>query len=417
MIIPGFLRRLFPRAGSAERLRLVVAQGPQQLLNACAVLRHLDELEPGGNFTDVLLYGHFYASKEQNAKMRSVCEEVSKLWGFARTLDVSLLERDARTAPDRFARATRKLRRLLAPGEPAIVLVANNSQIINQLVLAASPGTRRLCYGDSPGFLELDNTYGEPLYHPGGFPAVGEAWLITPIEVEAGRFEKLRLEMVPARHYVALATELGRRTPTLRALGEQIARFAEGQPLTLALTGNLTECGVAADFESEIELYLHTARPFLEPGERIIVKGHPRQTHGQAERLTTDLRTAGYAAQTLEGGSEWPAELLSPLVPIRKVLAFNSSTPVMLAWQQPCEALLGFDPEVMRRAMRANQQALWSRLIRVTKILTRQALAGEFAPLRLSTLDRDFPEVTDAAELLTPRTARAPSPTPPCSAP
>jgi len=370
--IKKLLRLESPAAVLRRPAQLVIVQGPQQFLAVSAVLAHQREVEgafPGPRFAVI---GSFYSSPEQSAKMKAACVEIAALGGFE-LIDALEIEQGLRRRKLSFDRAVRRLRSRLGDMRIEVVYVARNGQSLNELGLAAAGDeARRIVYGDGLGFLELDNSWGEPTYNPRGYLPIQEAWLTTPVEQQPNRFNRMRIVTVPAGHYVA----------SLQALGERV--------------------------EDEVAVYCQTAVPLLSAEDQVLIKAHPRATLRQAERLAESLRAHGLRATATDLGSEWPAEILGTLLPIQRIHSFCSYAGIMLAWQQRCPTQVGLDYGAMERFFPAAQMTPWCQFYGTVKSLVRQAFARQFLPIDFAEATRDLPDTRETTELLRPSSDNIP---------
>lgn len=385
------------------RVRLVVAQGPQQLMVATAALRHQQEVEGAARARDIVLIGSFYSSRKQSARMRAACREVAATAGYAEVIDAADLEAALRAEKAPFERLAARLRERFDADAIETIYLTRNGQALNELALAASGEVaRRICYGDGMGLVALDRSYGERVYNPRGYLPIPEAWLTSPAEAEPGRFDRLKVVTVPAEFYPRLLQELCRDIPALRELKTSILAATKGAPMTLATTGTLTESQHTANVSAESDLFFTSGAPFIRGGETLLIKPHPRATRGQAELLAA--RFAGLGARTLvhRGGEEWPVELLGAMLGIERVLGFGSSSSIMLAFQCRCPVQLGYDRDAMLRLVRPASIERLTRSFKLIKRQVRQAFTGSFSPIRDHHLDADPPGFDEGSELLTP---------------
>jgi len=383
-------------------VRLVVVQGPQQLLAASAVIEYQRAVEGPATGPIIAVIGHLYAPPAQDAKMKAVCYEIVARGGYERMIDVLDIDLPLRTGKLSFDCAVRLLRERIGDVPIEVVYVARNGQSLNEMGLAvAGEGCRRITYGDALGFVESDNSCGEQLYNPSGYASIREAWLTTPVECQPGLFDKLNIVTVPAEYYLDKLRLLCSEVEALGDLKRHCQARTSGAPVTLCLTSNLTEATYTATVEDEIGMYAMTARPLLDKGAVVIIKGHPResrQSHALAERLTS----WGIRASALDLGSEWPGELLSHFLNLEKVLSFCSATGIILAWSQRRPTQVGFDSEAMRALFSEEQIETSSRHFRMFKLLVRQAFARQFALIRYNDPEDPSHGFEDGSQLLEP---------------
>src|SRR5687768_4384026 len=108
--LKGILRSAFAPARPRQSVRVVVAQGPQQLLAATSALRHEGAVENTAHLPSIAIIGHFYSSDKQNKKIRTVCENIALHCGYLRLVDATDIETRLRRRKITFEQAVGQLR-------------------------------------------------------------------------------------------------------------------------------------------------------------------------------------------------------------------------------------------------------------------------------------------------------------------
>jgi len=388
-------------AAARPRVRLAIVQGPQQFLAATAAIRHECAVEGTAQVPSIAVIGYFYSTPAENAKMRAACQEIAHHCGYAQTIDAAEIEQALRGRKLSFAAAVRRLREKLGGVVVETVYVARNGQSLNELGLAAAgESARRIAYGDGLGWVDLENSWGERVYNPQGYAPISEAWLTMPVEYQPGLFDRLRIVVVPTHYYAEIVSSLCERVAALGELRRHFRALSRGAPVTLCLTGQMTESCMTATVEDELALYETTARPLLSRGESVVIKGHPRAFSGQSRKFAERLRSWGVCAEFSEVELPWPAEFLSQFLTLDRVLSFCSTTGIMLAWFQRRPTQVGLDPEAMRRHLPPERVKSWSRDFQLIKLLVRQAYAGQFVPTRYDDAENPAFGFEDGSQIL-----------------
>jgi hypothetical protein len=423
------------RNDSARRTRIITVQGPLQLLNVIAVLRYQQEKEGMDGYDDLLLIGALsHVQGPQAAGMYAACMEIRKAWNFSRVIDLASIEQNyeggipvvssraralrrvmqatgrmiewlrrvPRTRRVRlwlgslqqwlgsasgkwlFADSIEQLRNAVDARSVEHVYACRNTQFVNELTLSAFPDARRICYGDGLGYIALNKSFGSPKYNHRGFLPMHRACLITPVETEPGHLDLVDLTVVPHRFYVETLRAVADNYDELRQKAEYFSTLSEGLPITIVLTSYLAEVGVVASLEDELDLYENCVLPHLSDREFILIKGHPREAHGQSEMLARRIRQAGFRCAAMTDAMQWPVELFAPLLPVRKIVNYLSTGFVGMLMVRQCPVVLGLGAKAYRERVRFDDQLEAIRSEQLMILLARQAFAGEFTPIRLS---------------------------------
>jgi Alpha-2,8-polysialyltransferase (POLYST) len=438
-----------PCAGSA---RIVTVQGPVQLLNVISVLRYQQEQEALPGFKDILLIGGLSQLQGPKTGLYAACMEISKAWSFSAVIDLTRIEHDFYAGTSHsadqpwllraiirpipgwiealgripvvwrivplltklrqrlvrgqqnwlFSDAIECLRRVVGPAKIDCVYACRNTQFVNELALSAFPEALRICYGDGLGFVALNKSFGSPTFNPQGFLPMDRACLITPVETEPGNLDKMELTVVPHRFYVDTLSLVATRSEELRESAAELVSESAGLPITVALTSHLTDLGYIPSLEEEINLYRTQILPHITAQEFILVKGHPREAYGQSERLAQQLRDKGFRSLAVTKTAHFPMELFAPLLPIRKVVSYCSTGFLGILMIRPCPVVIGLGAEAYRTTVKFSdpQEAIRSEQLMI--LLTQQAFAGSFFPIRLTDQQYLQTKLPDYPTLMSP---------------
>ena len=133
-----------------SRTRLLVAQGPSQLLDGLTVWAWEDVITPRAEseMESIILLGDFYAGPIA-PRLDSVCRQMAppnQSWQV-----ISTHEMDARfyEGAISFEQYLDQLREAVRRPRVDEVFVCRNMQLLNEAVLHAFPGARKVCYGDA----------------------------------------------------------------------------------------------------------------------------------------------------------------------------------------------------------------------------------------------------------------------------
>ena len=133
--------------------RLVVAQGPQNLLTAISVLRY--EIQSGQNYMDTLVIGGTCVRGFRAEGMREAIKKVARAWNWASIVDLTPMEEqfEAVAAKDMHA-ATHLLSQAFGKYIPDIIYLTRNWQPINECVLSIFRRARKVTFGDGLGIID-----------------------------------------------------------------------------------------------------------------------------------------------------------------------------------------------------------------------------------------------------------------------
>ena len=325
----------------SKTVRLIVIQGPNQLLDVLAVLRYQKASgEYAENCEDILLMGGY----TENREMTEVCLQISQIWDFADRIILHGYEKFCLDNGFDFDDAANLLKKIIHHQDVDVIYTLRNWHFINEIFLYTYPNARKTCYGEL-GKLDISASqfssyFGVRPFNPSGkFIEVNDAYLfLVPINVE-NAFSKCQVKMFDAEFYRSVVYDGAKQ---IQGLSEYCATIAEQNPITFALTSYHTEVGFMRKVDDEIECYLSLILQHTQPEENIFVKGHPRQRHNQSNLLVKELCNAGRNATLVpDFFSKVLMEMFLPFLLLHKVIAPVSSGCISLAYLSDCELIIG----------------------------------------------------------------------------
>jgi hypothetical protein len=267
------------------------------------------------------------------------------------------------------------------------VFVARNMQLLNEAVLHAFPGTRKVCYGDV-GWIDLNGmSYCQPLRQD-GYVQVDEIVCVMPVEATPGIFSRFPVKTVPLEYFRQIVFAASQRIAAMNEVGLSAAN-TRGDCL-LACLSNLTESGLTERRDQELEFYLECLKPFLQREQTILVKGHPRETLGQSDEVARMIRELGFDSRSLGSANVVPTECLAVTLPVACLVSLISGAPTTWRVLNPRTTLIvGVEPELVERYTSAAGRKMFALDLthRMIFLLISQATRGEFTPVCLSAIE------------------------------
>ena len=371
--------------------RLLLAQGPSQLISALAVWEHLASQPQTGTKRreDVLVLGGFCAQGKTSEELDAVCRQIAHGWTFQRV--VSIMQHDAAYENGQltFEAYGAAIAREIGSTRLQEIYVCRNMQPWNEAVLFAWPAARKVCYGDM-GMIDLNSTVWCRPTRKSGYPQVDEIITYAPVEVTPGVFDDIPVSQVPARCLINALTRAGSEVGGLKPFCQQLLKDAVGQTIAVCLS-NLTESGTVSSLENELLFYQSCLEPFLQKGNTLLLKGHPRETRNQSQLLADRLRSHGCQARSFTGFSAIPLDLFATTLKVDLLVTLLSHSGVLWRLQQPeTDILLGVPSSLTAKFFveKTRSHRHWQEAAAVNYLLTLMATRREFKPVRMKTLRR-----------------------------
>lgn len=378
----NFIISLFFQNMSQNKVRLIIAQGPNQLLYVLSALCYQKASGEYQNCEDILILGGY----RPDPKLTEVCLQISEIWDFK---DRILLHGFQFFCTDNsldFVSTVELLKRTININCVDVIYTLRNWQFINEIFLYAYPNSRKICYGEV-GWLEVSSKYWSNLYNSpplnpsGDFIPMDDAYLpFVPVDGE-NALEKCPVRLVEADFFSSVVCDSARNIPKLNEYCAEIINQL-GNSITIVLTSYDTEAGYTKSYEDEIACYLSCALAHTQAEEAIIVKGHPRQAYNQSQLLAEKLCEHGRKAFVISDLNHVPIEFFVPFLPITKVVAPMSSACITLGELGDYELIIGLGENLIRKYISPKYQEpiLIMEYIRILQV--KYSRQPEFEPIK-----------------------------------
>lgn len=371
--------------------RIIIAQGPFQILSAISILRARAYERPERVFKDILILGDYCGPN-----LDRECLEVSKTWNFSGIFSFHEFEKLFQQQQVSFQDLITLVRNTYQIENPSEIYVCRNWQLINETFLAAYPETFKVCYGDGFGGLDLDGDLnGFGAYHPpiapinpAGFIAIDES--IVTMLIDAGR----SLSLSPVRQISPRFFE-----ETIRAASEieEIKQYCRdiknriNTPIKLVLTSTLTQSSMCKTVDDEIEIYLSLVLEQTDPTDTILIKGHPREIYGQSRILETLLKQNNRKAELVEDRiSRYPSELLAMNLPVSLAICLGSSSCIVMAYFNCCDLLIGYGEDILSKYFPEHIKTGLLKYEYANTLLSYQGYCREFHPVMYREINNEL---------------------------
>lgn len=329
-----------------DKIRLIVAQGPLQLITAITALRHKDTVKQSETYQDILVLGYYCG-----VELDEVCLQIARSWNFASILSFRQFEYLYTTGQADFPALTKILRDNLNIPQVDSVYVCRNWQLINEAFLNAYPEANKYCYGDGIGFIDIkrngDETPSQAL-SPSGYVEIDHSFLIVahhwtkPIDsfphtlIDPGFLRITVLEAVKQIDY-------------LKEYCDQIISIA-GSKLSIALTSNHTESGCFRGHLEEVECYYNCLNRHGDKDSTLLIKSHPREMHQQSQILGQILSEQGWKVLLIsEPFSKVPIELFLAHLHPQIVHSFFSGSCMSIAYLYGTTLNIGIGEDLLKQ--------------------------------------------------------------------
>ena len=373
-----------------SRTRLLVAQGPTQLLAGLTVWAWEDAITPRaeGEMESIILLGDFFAGRPPHAWTRFAGTWLRRTKAGKSSRHTRWM-RGFMSGAISFEQYLDQLREAVRRPWVDEVFVCRNMQLLNEAVLYAFPGARKVCYGDGLGVIDLNGTsFCQPL-RQGGYVPVDEIACVMPVEATPGIFSRVPVKTVPLEYFRQTVLAASQRIGAMNGLGLS-GGHGRVEDCLLVCLSNLTESGLTERRERELEFYLECLKPFLQREQTVLVKGHPRETLGQSDEVASMIRELGFDSRSLGTANVVPTECLAATLPVSCLVSLISNVPTTWRLLNPRTTLIvGVEPELVGRYLSAAGRKMFSLDLNDSMIflLTSQATRGAFTPVCLSAIE------------------------------
>ena len=368
-----------------SKVRLIIVQGPAQLLNVLSVLRSQEADGEYRNCDDFLILGGY-----SDQKLNQVCLQISQVWNFKERLLFYEFEKYFYSNSCDFLAAAQLLKEHLNILSADVVYTCRNWQFVNEVFLAAYPNARKICYGDGLGWLDLNSTafVSKPL-NPSGFIPIDDAYLIVPVD-DKNSFDLCKVRQVDPQFFASIVADSAKQIKGLSDYCKSIAT-SFGDSVTIALTSYETEAGFIKDYQDEINSYLLSVLPSTQPNETVLVKGHPRQQLNQAQILVRELcKHKRNALAVPEIWTRIPIELFSSFLHIEKAFTFSSYSCVSIAYLCQSELIIGYGEKTIKKSFIKENQEYRLTSEHLLALLGKQAYSRKFEPIRYLEIEKQI---------------------------
>lgn len=371
--------------------RVIVVQGPAQLITAISVLKAISVDYPFYSFQDYLILGGFATSVTASQELIDICLDIAKIWKFEKIISSANIEKLYRKKFFSFTKSTKICREILPLEQVHEIYVAFNWQFINELILAAYPEADGICYGDALGKIDIStetlvknpSSLIQSQCNSKGFKRIKHVVTIAPYG-EDKVINQYKIDVIDPNYYSEVVRSTSERIGELSNYCKQIAVGAADQ-VTIVLTSNLTEASLVNSLNNEMELYMSCVLKYTKEEDYILIKGHPRETLSQSHTLAKMLRECNRKAEVVSEFSRVPVEIFAAKLNLSKAITFNSGSCTSLALLSQCDVIVGFGERAIKKYITKRNQ---NRLLLYEKIYVEQvqeAMKGSFSPLAYST--------------------------------
>ncbi|QNP29955.1 hypothetical protein [Cylindrospermopsis curvispora] len=352
----------------SDRVRVVSAQGPAQLLNVLGILKYQLRNEANEYWEDHLVLGGFYiqGSDENLARMKEVCINISKYWNFK---SVKYLSDDDLSISSSFFEVVESVKQKLNIGFFERIYVCRNWQPFNEILLECCPSAVKVCYGDGFGILDIKGaTDHQPSINPRGYWKLNQAYIFAPVEIESKCFSLVDDFIQPPIDYlISIINDIASNMTQLKTYAKSLTDNSE-KKLTLVTTSNFTESSSVRPSlgwlwllrvvsaanrrllllkintlektlnliqqranstlaQREALMYFNQVIRYSSINEFIIIKSHPRETLNQSSVLCHMLSQRGYEAAVIDKNfSHLPVEFFFNHLNFSKIISCSSSS-------------------------------------------------------------------------------------------
>lgn len=325
-------------------MKILYISFPHQLLHALAAVNHerLENPDQANASMAIIVWCYDAAQHLPNSLFRQQFAAMLQAYSEIDLWIPSYLSRITQLSPLRQLRARSLSFNQRFEGR-SIGLIAYSHDIsvdhTAQALFQAWPNSRRVCFGDPPGFLYSDNEIEEARvlkksvlrYFISGkrSPDDGINWRFADSNRVAVLFGDETSGPVTEVPLTVLNETLKRLQIGLKQIDDNCRQWLEHQiPKSvrpcLLLLSNLTESGITTA-EAEIELYQTIVRTSLPPGSYILIKPHPGTSNRMQRTIAKSMHA--YRVSVLpQGIGLAPVELLPSLISSCRIYSISSAS-------------------------------------------------------------------------------------------
>jgi hypothetical protein len=364
--------------------RILVAQGPSQLISALAVWHYL-AAEPQVPCDDILVLGNFCVPDKIARELERCCREVARSWPFRKIIPTRLWDAALDSGKINFDTYTRRL--VAEAGSADVVFVCRNMQALNEAALYAWPDAKKVCYGDW-GMIDLNGAPWSKPMKSSGYPQVDCIMTHAPVERNPGLFDHIPLTLVPLEFFLKAWNNASAAVWGIDALSRELSKNC-GEKKILVCPTNFTESGNVCSVEEELQFHEACLAPYRQTSCTVFIKGHPRETMNQSARLTARLQSKGHDARCFPAYNTMPVDLFARCLKVDLMLSLFSYSGVVWRLVQPeTDILFGVSQELVQKFVRPEATAMfhYDDVMGLYFLLAIMATRREYRPLRMQTL-------------------------------
>lgn len=367
--------------------RIVIIQGPIQLLNVLSVLSYQLSTGEYTDFEDTFVFGGMFLKGDNATEIIAVCTKILKIWCHPKKIyifDDSMEERLAKGQLT-FSQCRQLLSNRLNIKSVDVIYFCRNWQFINELFLSTYSTARKICYGDGLGFLDLNSKiWCRKSLNPDGFSRVDSAYLITPVESEPeGRSFDIcgAIVIVPHSFFNIVLKRSTELISGLKQFAKELAAQLSNS-YSLVLTSTYFESKMISNINDEISMYVEVILRHTKDNESILIKRHPREFDHKSSLLLRRLTSLKRRPYLLNSLSLLPIEFFLKDLSPEKAITFCSSAAISIALLKRCNLIVGMGERLIKKYLfeQFHNNALINEAC--MNLLVEQAYSGSFFPIR-----------------------------------
>lgn len=361
--------------GTTPRVRRIVAVSkPNMLINALAVLRFQEATGEYQEYDDYLVILAEFNSRNH----ADITLQIAQTWSFKQIFSIQRIAHILKKQGISFPTAGELIRKELNLPDIDVLYVVGNWTLTDRLILEAYPNARKIAFGDSLGQLGINDKHIQ----------LDDAYLTVPYEMSGNSFSKSQLTLVDPQFY---KDSVYKSAKNIKGLAEYCQKIQEqlGNSITIYLTKYYSQIGWIS-LENEIQMYVDLILSYTQPGEGVLVKGHPTQGKEQSKLVAAKLNEHDRKALDMNDDffNKIPVELLGVFLKIDKAMGLSTSC-ISLAYLYKSDIVLGWGDKIKQYFQESAQHRNLV-LERSYYLQVQQAYKEKFEPLKFSDVAQNF---------------------------
>ncbi len=413
-----------------NKIRIITAQGPTQVLNVIALLKYefINKNDQFYEYDDCLVLGGFYIEEsDKNFDFfLNTCIEIASHWNFKSVIYLS--DNDLEIGKLSFFGTVQSVKKKLSLNLVEKIYVCRNWQRFNEILLECYQNAFKIAYGDGFGSFDIRGDFDIlRSLNPNGYSKINKAYLFIPIEEGNNSFSLVSdIVQIPIDFLTNTINEVAFDMDDLKTYTKSI-KINSCDKLTLITLSNFSEASMVKPMithkwmstilyfikkllflrinvvlkfvnflekllktnmaEQEALMYFSQVLRYANKNELLIVKSHPRENFSQSLRLLRLLTRKGYNSILInQRFSNTPIEFFFKYLTFDKIISFSSSsslTAKLILDIDDSRIIPFIDQDIRKKYFRKNfannckYQKLWLELL-------KQAEVKSFSPLRIS---------------------------------